>query len=251
MKRVIRRAQNRRYAERVIIKQALVTPSASIARISFLMSRGTAISPVLPGRARQSRRPGKRYGEGRAPGPWERGPLDQSAQLFVLTGTSDVFPDKPGSRRVTQLLAMPPDRPPSQRLLQLRATALPDENFDASFLALYIFAPRYSSFTPSWHSYRSRTRWHKLALASLLFSIPLRFISSATDFSISRIAAARLAQRYVFGDMAHDLSHTAAPAAAKTASAAVLTLEPRERFSSEAFTCGSSNPGRGPTRGTR
>ncbi len=44
------------------------------------------------------------------------------------------------------------------------------------------------------------------------------------------------------GCMAHNLSHTAAPAAAKTASAAVLTLEPRGRFSSEAFTCGSSNP---------
>ena len=33
------------------------------------MSRGTVISFILPGRARQSNRPGKPYGEGRTPGP--------------------------------------------------------------------------------------------------------------------------------------------------------------------------------------
>ena len=33
------------------------------------VSRGTVISSILPGRARQSNRPGKTYGEGRAPGP--------------------------------------------------------------------------------------------------------------------------------------------------------------------------------------
>lgn len=43
---------------------ALGTPSASIDRISFLMSRGTVISSILPGRARQSLRPGTPYGEG-------------------------------------------------------------------------------------------------------------------------------------------------------------------------------------------
>ena len=42
---------------------------ASIDLISFTVPGGTAISPVLPGRARRSRRPGKPYGEGRAPGP--------------------------------------------------------------------------------------------------------------------------------------------------------------------------------------
>ena len=59
------------------------TPSASIERISFLTSRGTVISSILPGRARQSRRPGKRYGEGRAPGPPGRGPLAQTAQFLA------------------------------------------------------------------------------------------------------------------------------------------------------------------------
>ena len=48
---------------------ALGTPSASIDRISFLVSRGTVISSILPGRPRQSARPGQPYGEGRAPGP--------------------------------------------------------------------------------------------------------------------------------------------------------------------------------------
>ena len=47
----------------------LERPAASIDRISFTVSRGAVISPVLPGRARQSDRPGKPYGEGRAPGP--------------------------------------------------------------------------------------------------------------------------------------------------------------------------------------
>ncbi len=47
----------------------LERPAASIDRISFTVSRGTVISSILPGRARQSNRPGKPYGEGRAPGP--------------------------------------------------------------------------------------------------------------------------------------------------------------------------------------
>ena len=47
----------------------LQRPAASIDRISFTVSRGTVISSILPGRARQSNRPGKPYGEGRAPGP--------------------------------------------------------------------------------------------------------------------------------------------------------------------------------------
>ena len=47
----------------------LERPGASIDRISFTVSRGTVISSILPGRARQSNRPGKPYGEGRAPGP--------------------------------------------------------------------------------------------------------------------------------------------------------------------------------------
>lgn len=46
----------------------LERPAASIDRISFTVSRGTVISSILPGRARQSNRPGKPYGEGRAPG---------------------------------------------------------------------------------------------------------------------------------------------------------------------------------------
>lgn len=45
------------------------TPSASIDRISFIMSRGTVISSILPRRARQSLRPGTLCVEGRAPGP--------------------------------------------------------------------------------------------------------------------------------------------------------------------------------------
>lgn len=47
----------------------LERPAASIDRISFTVSRGTVVSSVLPGRARQGNRPGKPYGEGRAPGP--------------------------------------------------------------------------------------------------------------------------------------------------------------------------------------
>lgn len=47
----------------------LERPVASIDRISFTVSRDTVISSILPGRARQSNRPGKPYGEGRAPGP--------------------------------------------------------------------------------------------------------------------------------------------------------------------------------------
>lgn len=39
------------------------TPPASIDRISFIMSWGTVISSTLPGRARQSLRPGIQYGD--------------------------------------------------------------------------------------------------------------------------------------------------------------------------------------------
>lgn len=46
----------------------LERPATSIDRISFNVSRGTVISSILPGRARQSNSPGKPYGEGRAPG---------------------------------------------------------------------------------------------------------------------------------------------------------------------------------------
>ena len=60
----------------------LERPAASIDRISFTVSRGTVISSILPGRARQRNRPGKPYGEGRAPGP--RG----AALLFKLLNFS-------------------------------------------------------------------------------------------------------------------------------------------------------------------
>ncbi len=63
----------------------LERPAASIDRMSFTVSRGTVISSILPGRARQSNRLGKTYGEGRAPGPRGRGPLASIAQFFVLT----------------------------------------------------------------------------------------------------------------------------------------------------------------------
>lgn len=53
----------------------LERPAASIDRISFTVSRGTVISSILPGRARQSNRPGRPYGGSRAPGPRGRGPL--------------------------------------------------------------------------------------------------------------------------------------------------------------------------------
>ena len=53
----------------------LERPVATIDRISFTVSRGTVISSILPGRARQSNRPGKTYGEGRAPRSPGRGPL--------------------------------------------------------------------------------------------------------------------------------------------------------------------------------
>lgn len=43
-------------------------PAASIDRISFTVSRRTVVSSILPGQARQSNRPRKPYGEGRAPG---------------------------------------------------------------------------------------------------------------------------------------------------------------------------------------
>lgn len=47
----------------------LERPAASIDRISFTVSRDTVISSTLPGPVRQSNRPGKPCGEGRAPGP--------------------------------------------------------------------------------------------------------------------------------------------------------------------------------------
>ena len=47
----------------------LECPAASIDRISFTLSRGTVISSTLHGPVRQSNRPGKPCGEGRAPGP--------------------------------------------------------------------------------------------------------------------------------------------------------------------------------------
>lgn len=43
------------------------TLPASIDRISFIMSKGTVISSVLPGRAWQSLHPGTQYVEGRSP----------------------------------------------------------------------------------------------------------------------------------------------------------------------------------------
>lgn len=46
----------------------LERPAASNDRISFTVSRRTVVSSILPGRARQSNRPGKPYGEGHAPG---------------------------------------------------------------------------------------------------------------------------------------------------------------------------------------
>ena len=86
----------------------LERPAASIDRISFTVSRGTVISSILPGRARQSCRPGKPYGEGRAPGP--RGaalllkllnfscsrclfPSDHSDHFLVNINTSIPIPD--------------------------------------------------------------------------------------------------------------------------------------------------------------
>lgn len=50
----------------------LETPSASIDRISFLMSRGTVISSILPGRSRQSTRPGKHTARAAPPVPGAR-----------------------------------------------------------------------------------------------------------------------------------------------------------------------------------
>lgn len=47
----------------------LERPAASFDRISFTVPRGTVISSILPGRARQSNRPGKPFGKGRAPSP--------------------------------------------------------------------------------------------------------------------------------------------------------------------------------------
>ena len=61
------------------------TPPASIDRISFIMSRGTVISSILPGRARQSLRPGTRCGESRAPDPSGRGSRALSAQFLMIT----------------------------------------------------------------------------------------------------------------------------------------------------------------------
>ena len=92
----------------------LERPAASIDRISFTVSRGTVISSILPGRARQSNRPGKPYGEGRAPGP--RGvalllkllnfscsrcsfPSGYSDHFLVNINTGE---HAPGERRATQ-----------------------------------------------------------------------------------------------------------------------------------------------------
>lgn len=71
------------------------TPSASIDRISFIMSRGTAISSILPRRARQSLRPGTPYGEGRDPGPRGRGPHALSAQFSMTTMLKKRWPFRP------------------------------------------------------------------------------------------------------------------------------------------------------------
>lgn len=43
------------------------------------------VGSILPGRARQSLRPGTPYGEGRAPGPRGRGPRALSAQFSMTT----------------------------------------------------------------------------------------------------------------------------------------------------------------------
>lgn len=62
------------------------TLPASIDRISFIMSKGTVISSVLPGRAWQSLHPGTQYVEGRSPpDPRWRGPRDHSAQFSMPT----------------------------------------------------------------------------------------------------------------------------------------------------------------------
>lgn len=50
-------------------------PAASIDRISFTVSRGTVISSILPGRARQSNRPGETIRRGPRPRSPGRGPL--------------------------------------------------------------------------------------------------------------------------------------------------------------------------------
>ena len=71
------------------------TLSASIDRISFIMSRGTAISSILPGRARQSLRPGTPCGEGRAPGPRGGGPHALSAQFSMTTMLKKRWPFGP------------------------------------------------------------------------------------------------------------------------------------------------------------
>lgn len=63
----------------------LERPAASIDRILFTVSWGTVISSILPGRARQSNRPGKPYGEGRAPGPRAR-PSCLNCSIFRAHG---------------------------------------------------------------------------------------------------------------------------------------------------------------------
>lgn len=65
--------------------------AASIDRISFTVSRGTVISSILPGRARQSNRPGKPYGEGRAPGPRGAALL---LKLLIFSCSRCLFPSE-------------------------------------------------------------------------------------------------------------------------------------------------------------
>ena len=69
----------------------LERPAASIDRISFTVSRGTVISSILPGRARQSNRPGKPYGEGRAPGPRGAALL---LKLLIFSCSRCLFPSE-------------------------------------------------------------------------------------------------------------------------------------------------------------
>ena len=86
------------------------TPPASIDRISFIMSWGTVISSTLPGRARQSLRPGIQYGEGRA--PWAQG-ARPSCSFCSILNDHGAQKRRPFGPLLWHLL--PSERPPINR----------------------------------------------------------------------------------------------------------------------------------------
>ena len=106
----------------------LERPAASIDRISFTVSRGTVISSILPGRARQSNRPGKPYGEGRAPGPRGAALL---LKLLNFSCSRCSFPSDHSDHFLVNINSMPPDeiryRPVAASRSKSRATAEDDK----------------------------------------------------------------------------------------------------------------------------